>query len=144
MGAKRVNTRQSMDYTSPQKQGLSTNRLVSSTKTRLSTTHQLPKLPPPHTTNYKTTTRTPCNRNSTTYLNKNPVRLRNSLEQIISGPTNCNKTISQFIWRHQSSKFDHTPSQHCSCKCHREPKFDIVTSIIVPTSQVSIICPPIT
>lgn len=78
------------------------------------------------------------------YLNKNAIRLRDSLEQVIRGPTNSNKAMAELIGRHIISKLDDTPGEHCGGEGHRKTELDVVSSIIVAAGEVKIEMPAIT
>lgn len=79
----------------------------------------------------------------TTDLNKNPVRLRNGLEQIVRGPTDRQQGVPKLVGRHGIAELDHAPRQHGSREGHREAKLDVIAGVIVAATQVSVVHPTV-
>lgn len=78
------------------------------------------------------------------YLNEDPVGLRNSLEQVIGGPTDSDEGVSEVIVGHHVPEFQHAPRQHCGGECHRKTELDVITGVIVPAGEIRIVGPPVT
>ncbi|GLU02830.1 hypothetical protein SLE2022_200650 [Rubroshorea leprosula] len=78
------------------------------------------------------------------YLNENPVRLRNHLEQEIGGPANCDERIPPVTRRHHVSELDYAPGQHCGGEGHRKSELDVVAGVVVAAGEVRVVHPSIT
>lgn len=77
------------------------------------------------------------------YLHKNPVRLRNGLEQVVRGPTDRHQSVPLLVGRHGIAELHDAPRQHGRREGHREAKLDVIAGVIVPATQVSVVHPTV-
>lgn len=88
-------------------------------------------------------TKQPLAKKKKKYLNENAVWLRNSFEQIIGCPTDCDQGVPVLVGRHHVSEFDDAPGQHCGGECHRKPEFDVVAGVVVAAGEIRVVVPPV-
>lgn len=57
-------------------------------------------------------------------------------EEVIGAPTGSLACIVEIMMGHTFAELYNAPSEHCCSEGHGQPKFDVVTCVVVPTAQI--------